>query len=172
VDHDASTSLDKRDLRNRHVQIRTSDVPNIIGVDPGGTTGVAMFSVRGFTSFQMSGSHAVPFITERVHNRAVLGRIIIACQRFVIVGGAQTQQTDALRIIGALESFADLAHNHVTFELQNAADAKKAATPDLLRQIDWWTPAMEHANDAAQHVALTMIRFYPEMWLNMIRPVE
>lgn len=147
-------------------------MPNIVGVDPGGTCGVAIYNVRGFQSFHVPGPQAGRFITERVRRLTELSHVFVACQRFIIVGGAQTQQPEALQTIGELTALADDDGKNITLELQNSADAAKAGSRELLTQLDWWRPGMEHANDAARHVALTMLRHFPTMWYEMIRSVE
>lgn len=153
--------------------VRTPTVPNIIGVDPGGTCGVALYNARGFTSFHTPGTHAGRFITERARRLSTLEHVFIACQRFIIVGGAQTQQPDALHIIGELEAFARAENQAtVTLELQNSADAARAGSREILQSVGWWKPGYEHANDAARHVALTMLRHFPARWWELTPRVD
>lgn len=161
------------DFRNtkRHVQIRTNDVPNIIGVDPGGTCGIAMFNVKGFTSFQLPGREAGEFISDRAKRLTILSNVIIGCQRFTIVGGSQTQQPQALQTIGELTALTNV-YRTIVLELQNSADAVSAGPRDVLVRLGWWRPRLEHANDAARHVALTMLRYFPVMWYELIHVLE
>jgi hypothetical protein len=133
--------------------------------------GVAIYNARGFQAFHVPGPQAGRFIIERARRLTVLSQVVIACQRFIIVGGPQTQQPQALETIGELGAFAN-GDDDVTLELQNSADAAAVAPRELLVRLDWWRPGMAHANDAARHVALTMLRHFPAMWYEMTHAVE
>lgn len=164
-----------RNVADKHIAVRTNDVPNVIGVDPGGTTGVATFSVRGFTSTHVPANTAVQFIEELVQQRVELGNVIVAVQRYVTAGahGRHSTQHDALSIIGGLKLLETKTglRGRVRVEVQNAADAAHIGKRDVLTLIDWWRPGMTHANDAAAHVALTMLRYFPAMWYRMTHPI-
>jgi hypothetical protein len=156
----------------RSVVDPVSSAPNVAGVDPGRMCGVAFYGPRGFKSFQLTHDRAGTFITDRVRERLTLyGPIIIGCQRFTMGHGARTHQPQALQLIGELEHLAR-AQSGVTLQLQGAADAHHAGSPDLLRRLGWWAPSMEHANDAAAHVALTLLQHYPVMWYDLTHTVD
>ena len=152
---------------HRHVAIRTPDVPNVIGVDPGGTCGIAVYNVRGFSSFQAPGADALALIERLVERSVVFSCVIIGCQRYVMSTGPKTQQSQALRTVGALQEL-ERTRTDVRLELQNSADAASAGGPAVLRRLGWWKPGHEHANDAAAHAALTMLRHFPTVWAELL----
>lgn len=146
---------------------------NIIGVDPGKTTGIALYNVRGFQSYEVSGETAVEFIENRARIRAAVAPLLIVCERWIV--GAHTAkhsaQGDAANIIGALDDFAK-STEHVTMELQSASDAKHACTSHTLKQLGWFTPRLGHANDAGSHVGLAMLKYHSSAWLHLINVLD
>lgn len=151
----------------RHVIVRTPDVPNVIGIDPGGVCGVASYNVRGFESFQAPGADALALIERLVERSVTLSCVIIGCQRYVMTGRPKSQQSQALRTVGALQEL-ERTRTDVRLELQNSADAAKSGSPAVLKRLGWWKPGHVHANDAAAHVALTLLRHFPTMWAELL----
>lgn len=122
----------------------------IIAIDPGGTTGVAVWSqTEGLTvQAQIDDRYAV---YEWLDNWN-LPNIIIVVEDFKPRKGALSYQPDALRIIGYAEGLAHL--RGWGFKLQTPADAKTFSTNDKLRKVGFYRPNMDHARDAARHLLL------------------
>jgi hypothetical protein len=157
-------------IPNNYIPSPTKDTPNIIGVDPGGTCGIAIYNVRGFSSFHIPGIEAGKFITRKAKDLTIISPVIIACQRYIITPNPKTQQRTALHIIGELTAFARDESN-IALELQNSADAAKVGSQACLEKLDWWKPGKRHANDAAKHVSLTMLRYFYELWYDLTHGV-
>lgn len=130
--------------------------PVLVAVDPGGTTGVAMYRSGGlpryehnFTSGQVEGRAEFMDTFDEMVEMGV--PLIVVCESYTITGATaqKSQQYDALYLIGALE--------HVCrklgfpFELQTPAQAKSFSTDEKLQAIGWYAPGQGHANDAARH---------------------
>ena len=156
----------------KHVKIRTADTPNIIAVDPGLTTGVAFYNVRGFKSFHVPGDTAVQLIKGWATQRCEIAHLLLATQRFTVSAQSSrhSRQNHAMKINGALEAFGD-EHVDISVLVQNAADASKACSDDVLRKVGWWNVGMPHANDAARHVGLTMLSHFSARWYEMLHSV-
>lgn len=157
-----------------HVQIRTPDVPNLIGVDPGEVTGIALYGVRGFTSLELPGVEAATFVMTRARDRSTISRVQIGCERWTNRGrvGRMTSQPRAQLIIGALDEFTR-GEEFVTLELQSPGDAKHAVSIEMLKELEWHRPTHGgHANDAAAQVGLLMLRYFPARWYELTHPVQ
>lgn len=146
---------------------------NIIGVDPGKTTGIALYNARGFQSYEVSEETAVEFIKNRARIRAAVTPLLIVSERWIT--GTHTSkhsaQSHAQQINGALEQFAKETE-HITFEQQTAADAKHICPSRTLKQLGWYTPRLGHANDAGSHVGLAMLRYHSSAWLHLINVLD
>lgn len=121
----------------------------ILAVDPGGTTGVAMF--RGHNRephFEEvhDGHHG--FVRWMADQWDEFEQII--CESFIPRPGARSMQYDALFIIGWLDGEALL--RGVPFKLQSPAQAKSFATNDKLKAAGLYPVGKGHAQDAARHL--------------------
>jgi len=149
----------------------------VLAVDPGGTTGLALYDERPsyhptdpgllpaeFYSWQEDDYEGV---ARRILSNAKPGRLdALVCEGFHIRGnthkldaGAFNQTTD---LIGACRYAAFLAD--IPFIRQTPAQAKGFATDDKLRKLGWWsTGSAGHDNDAARHLLthLAGIRYAP-----------
>lgn len=130
-----------------------------VGVDPGGTTGVASCQIdqepHYFDAFQETPEHVLNWTWDVMRS---WGRsCIIHCESYTITARTTklSRQYDALYVIGALRWQAQ--HWGAMFKLQDPAVAKKMASNSLLRKRDFWTPAKEHANDAARHMVVALV---------------
>lgn len=147
---------------------------NIIGVDPGGMTGVARFNdIIGMPSFwahQVPGDQASTYLDTLIQDAAKQGDLVVACERFFTGKNTikKTRQTITQDVIGAVQL--SCQKYGVECVMQSAADAKKIGAPILLRTARMWTPAHRHANDAAAHIAKIIHNRHPAVWLEMIRP--
>lgn len=140
----------------------------IIGVDPGKMTGVALLEGTHFQSWELPALDAVSFIKGHIIESR---HIEVVCERFVIGANTvkKTRQADATEIGGTLRHFCG-DYPGACYSLQMASDAKKAGNHTTLRAFGWFTPGKNHANDAAAHVAMRLLRLNPVRFYDMLHP--
>lgn len=143
----------------------TDGSPLVVAVDPGGTTGLATYREGGlpfvsdgsvFASSQVDRRLDVP---DALAAMALHGcPMVVVVERFIINAATarKSAQPDALLVCGALEYMSH--RNGWTFILQKPADAKTFSTDDKLKSLGWYRPGMGHANDAARHLLLALVR--------------
>lgn len=128
----------------------------IIAVDPGKMTGWASFTLGEFHSGQTESAPYLMWFDETLQ-RGI--RPIIVCEDFIYTAATakKTRQTWSTESIGVLRFLS--AKYGLTFTLQAPVDAKKFATNDKLKSMDWYTPTKGgHANDAARHLLLYCVK--------------
>lgn len=154
----------------------------VVGIDPGKTTGMFMYSPQGrigpgwrglkpFYAWQQFGAVDAPRalnaeFTDLAERYGPSG-VFIAVERFIINArtAKSSQQTDALEITGMVKGFAALrtpnpVRQYMKANLRFASDAG-------LRKAGWYSPEMGHATDAArQAYALLKDVHYPS-WLDV-----
>lgn len=133
----------------------------IIAVDPGKRTGLASLRLEDagrpgfFESWELDCWEAVDWIDRRLHKVTEL-----VCEDYIIT--MQTLKKTrgenwSLESIGALRYLTRRAD--VPFTLQQPGDAKRFATDTKLDRMGWHRPtAGGHADDAARHLLLYMVR--------------
>jgi hypothetical protein len=147
-------------------------IRNVMGIDPGKTTGVFLATIaipdEGEILLNNDARH-MHLRRHEVHTEVewrlqVWTDLVIACERFVITPetGKKTQQTDALEVIGSVRDVCERLGGHLV--LQSKADAVRLAPPQLLRAIGWYKPGMEHANHAAAHALFALQGIEPRMF--------
>lgn len=136
----------------------------IIAVDPGKTTG---FSIHVPGNAPVTSE--VPWLDfiDDAYKYVVVSKQIttVVCERFVVSGRTvrvgRGDENWSAETIGALRWLCHRAG--ATFELQSASDAKKFAPDQRLRDVGWWTPGKQHANDASRHLLLYLARLDPAL---------
>ena len=150
----------------------------IIGVDPGKTTGLFMFSNHPRYGFlddmilraEITAEDVPKYMTSLIV-KAVdyvgYGGVHIAVERFVITGRTAklSQQADALEVTGMVRAFAQL---HTSNRIKQYMKANlKFANDAALRKAGWYSAKQGHATDAArQAYALLKDVDYPT-WLTV-----
>lgn len=141
---------------------------NILGIDPGKTVGIAHLHGTEFHSWQL------PRVDAEVHIQGIINqskRIIVVCERFII--GANTvkksRQADAIEL-GAVIRKMCTEHPHATYSLQMSSDAKRRVPHRHLQLFGWYVRGQDHANDAASHVGLALLRLHPAVMYSMQHP--
>lgn len=151
-----------------------------MGIDPGKTTGMFVYSPNGrtgpgwkglkpFFAWQQCGAEDAALILNReivdLTTRYGPSSVHIAVERFIINArtAKSSQQTDALEITGMIKGFARL---HTPNPVKQYMKANLRFANDVaLRRAGWYCAQMGHANDAArQAYALLKDVDYPE-WL-------
>ena len=154
----------------------------VVGIDPGKTTGMFIYSPHGRIGPSWSGLK--PFyawsqfdaddaalalnseITDLVERYGPSG-VHIAVERFIINSrtAKSSQQTDALEITGMVKGFARLRTPNPVRQYMKAN--LKFANDASLRRAGWYSARMPHATDAArQAYALLKDVDYPS-WLDV-----
>lgn len=129
----------------------------IIGVDPGKMAGLLIFTPRELCRWEMPTLDATHEVFRWLSLR-LTGKHHIHAERFVMQAGKQTQQPDALEQIGQLRWLADLFD--ATFTLHSRADRARI-TREQLTRIGWWSPGMDHVNQAARCALLGLVKQDP-----------
>lgn len=126
----------------------------IIGIDPGMTTGIALW--QGGDDIPVG--IELPMTQMYEWMRDTIGqsdeRHQIACEAFIISERTlkATRQNWSLELIGALRWLA-WKHGH-HFVLQQPAAAKRFVDNDRLRRVGWYVRGGDHSNDAMRHLYL------------------
>lgn len=136
----------------------TTEAPMFIAIDPGLTSGWALYNTLDgtFASGEIEGRPLLYRFLENVMDDGQPMHLIV--ERFDIGAGTveKTRQLDALYIIGALEYLA--GKTGAGFTVQSRASAKTFATDDKLKALGWWFRGGEgHANDAGRHLLAWMV---------------
>lgn len=125
----------------------------IVAVDPGKMTGVAVLDTSDvYTGWEGELHDALRSIDVQLD----LGhKFVIVCEDFIYTQATakKSRQTWSTEGIGVLRY---LAETHgVQFVLQTPAAAKRFATDEKLKVLDWHHPTKGgHRNDAARHLLL------------------
>jgi len=141
----------------------------VIAVDPGKTTGLAVFSYEPGTEpvLKSSGEYEVWRFVEELQGAILLARSVnetaeIVCERFVI--NAQTiknsQAPFSIEQIG-ITKYVMYQHGIDPDRLifQAPSDAKKMFPNDALRRLGYWTVGTAgHDKDAMRHGLLRLVK--------------
>ena len=152
-------------------------VVNVIALDPGETTGIAHYvcdasythgdheseaRVRAlFTTVQLSPDDAADYVDAIASDSRTRVGLTIGFERFVPRrrSYAHTNQAGPHHVIGAVIEIA--RRTHVPYIEQGPSEAKNVGRPATLRRLGLWTRGKDHANDAAAHALLMLIRLHP-----------
>lgn len=162
---------------------------NILWLDPGGTTGWALY-----TCDLMSMGEGTPWEHHNVKwNSGHLGPEQHHCQLWSLIGACHTDNyilgyesfefrqgkqrakivLDSKEYIGLCKLYACLTNPTVPVELisQTAATGKGFWSDEKLKQVGLFTPAMRHAMDATRHLLhyLTFGPFQRREWFQLLK---
>jgi len=140
-------------------------VVRIIGIDPGGTTGVCTFAKGVGKAAGWEYENMFHFFQlDRKEHHVALWRLlsefdpnVVVCERFnsrPAVGGNGTVNLDAREYIGVAHLYADMTKK--PFVLQTPAAAKGLWTDAKIKTLNLWQPNQKHAMDALRHVLYYM----------------
>jgi hypothetical protein len=131
-------------------------VTTYLAIDPGKTTGVAHYDTRTgeFGSLEIEGRYALyDYLASDWWGHP----LVLIVEDWTVRGDTHrfSRQDDPHRIIGALDY---LAYVHdVPMRLQTPASAKRFATDQRLRTLEWFTGGAGHADDAARHLLVALV---------------
>lgn len=128
----------------------------VLAVDPGGTTGWALWD--GESAYVQWGQ--IPGGIDGVASLAeYMGYAdVVVIEKYTIGGRTVkfSRQTDALEITGALKYRA--RERSIEVVMQQPAEAKRLFTDERLRAHGWWAVGEEHARDALRHLGFYLAR--------------
>lgn len=128
-----------------------------LAVDPGQTTGLALYSMSGGTPQFAEWMQEDWAMTLADVTRQLYGLDALIVEEFTIVGARGHEANDAIEIIGACRWLARQAQ--VPLIRQKPVDAKEFSTDEKLKALGWYTPApADHGRDASRHLLLYMAR--------------
>lgn len=129
----------------------------VLAVDPGKTTGYALWSAGHALVSQAENDVFLPY-ADRLMEAHGAG-LVVVCEAFVI--GPDTLRKSfqpwSLEVIGALKYLA-WKHGSTFAPLQKAADAKTFVPDTRLKKLGWYERGKEHGRDAARHLALYLAK--------------
>jgi hypothetical protein len=80
----------------------------------------------------------------------------VGWESYLVTGARSADSTDALRVIGVAQW---LAHRYSAEVLPEVpSSARTVVSNDLLKRLGWYTPGLDHANQAARHLAAWLAR--------------
>ncbi len=132
----------------------------ILGIDPGGTTGLCSYVDGEWVSSQRSATEAAAYIRSWMAAQWSSTTYVVA-ERFVPSARTLSFQPDALEIIGYTKYLC--LDEGLPFYIQTPAAAKGLATNELLKTIGAYQPKTPHGMDAARHVVLYLHKHFPEI---------
>jgi hypothetical protein len=146
---------------------------SVITVDVGATAGIARFwayqSTTPWAALQRSVDEAPPTLALAITEQMQYGVVEVVGERFII--GARTvrktRQRDASDLLGWLK-LQYAREPRVHFVMQSASDAKNLIPDATLRRLGWYQPGQPHANDASRHLALRVLRWWPETYAALL----
>jgi len=144
----------------------------LLAVDPGETTGFALFDTESGESYfwaEPSAMDAVTYVNGKLHDGELE---VLIVERFTIssrtVQATRGGSNTAIEIIGALRWLAHTYSNQhnedgelrktIPFVVQSPSDAKAFVTDEKLKRLGWYTPGKDHARDATRHLVTYMVR--------------
>lgn len=134
----------------------------ILSVDPGGTTGVALWNTHVLedpTFYEVPGG-LLGFVDWMEENTDQHELSLIICESFIPRPGARSMQYDALWIGGYLQAGAHL--RRISFKFQSPATAKSFSTNDKLKAAGFYPVGLGHAQDAARHLLVHVVSANPQ----------
>lgn len=133
----------------------------IIALDPGGTTGWALYDVDSDNNEKWTCGQIGPHEhhdelfshLERLHVQS----FTVVCESFEFRQNAQRNNLNLMskEYIGIVKLFGQQRNVPVVF--QTAGQAKPFVTDEKLKIMGHYTPGMKHARDAYRHLILYMV---------------
>jgi hypothetical protein len=148
----------------------------IIGVDPGDSTGVAIFKDTQLLHVFQGEPDRAATLVELILSRAIdEDRVTFVCERFTNARSARvtTHQPTAQRVIGVMQHLAETYS--YTLELQGPADAHAIMTNPMLRDLkllqrarDVGQPDANDVNMAVRHALLAMSKHHATLFESLL----
>lgn len=143
----------------------------VLGVDPGLACGCAEYDRGSWRSWEEKPLPTCDYAWNAIVRARSRGLdVVVSVERFTLGRrrGARTAQPDALKVVGALEWIA--RRHNVVFLNPGASDAQRIGNRDALRALGWWTPGVDHLNQAAAQVAYACALTRPSEFIELVGP--
>lgn len=143
----------------------------LVGLDPGGTVGVATYQSGAHEALQLPQVDAVPYLRGFLQGCLDRGCTVhLGMERYVrgsATGHHRTGDGQADEVLAQVLALVDQlcptpsSREDLLTYIQGAGDAKGVCGDPVLRQLGWYRPGKRHANDASRHLGLRMLRMFP-----------
>lgn len=145
----------------------------IVGVDPGETAGVCRIEAwqHAYDNELRTFANSTMWQLNRRRTRKLLESHVdlppgstIAAERYTITARTArlTRQPAALEFIGVLREICE--DRELNFVLQPKSDAAKLGNDTVLKQLGWYIPGWDHANDGARQALLALSGVEPSLF--------
>src|SRR5262252_1214169 len=132
----------------------------IIALDPGGTTGVAIFQNQPISEgWNIDSLFNLVQLAEKEHHKKLWQLLtgqdpdVVVCERFdspmPVLGGPGSVNIDAREYIGVTKLYCYLTGKPCVMQTRAS---RNLWTPDKLRKLGLWIPEQKHAMDALRHL--------------------
>lgn len=128
--------------------------PYVLWLDPGATTGWALWYTREQRLTQAEYDWDELVWRLEAWASSARRKTIIGCERFVITPDSARRpgSIEALQVWGAARSAATRHDAFMFLDHQTSSMAKTSCPDEILQTLGWRRNTMGHANDAARHV--------------------
>lgn len=136
-------------------------MPIVVAIDPGGTSGYAIYMDGNFSSGECDDRSAILRLVDSIVAEGRPVQLVVENYTITSRTAKLSPQPEALKLIGALESAAD----RLGLGFQGSQlGTKTFATDEKLRVLGWFRRTDGgHANDAARHLLTWMVKsLHPE----------
>lgn len=130
--------------------------PILLAIDPGGMTGFAWLFNSIFGAHEVAWNEACRQLEVTCQEWGP--KLHILYERFTILPSTHklSPQPEAYEFPGVIKY---LAHRNRCVLLTPAQPSERlAATPDMLKALGWWTPGLDDAQSASQHLLAWLMR--------------
>ena len=136
----------------------------ILGIDPGGTTGISLVEFSPKDEPKLVASIQVPDGLKGFLNWYISSKHdwdFVVCENFTLRPGVHGVDLTPTYIIGALEAL-ELNKKKVYYQ---APSQKPLCNDDVLKRMGLFFPGMGHANDATRHAIIYLrgVRHMPTL---------
>ena len=139
-------------------------MPTMLGVDPGGTTGLALIEFDATSEPKLLWVHQVPDGLKGFlhwHDSTDAKWDFVVCESFTVRPGVHGVDITPSYIIGAIEAL----EAKVSKIYYQPPSQKPLCDDSVLKKIGMYSPGMGHANDATRHgiIYLRNVRHLPTL---------
>lgn len=128
---------------------------HIIAVDPGKTTGIATYDLatKKLDTQECDFDATCRYVLGQAASLG--GNLLLVSESFTITmqTAKNSQAPWSLELIGVMR-YASRMYCARDLALQMPSAAKRFSSDRRLRELEFWTPAKGHANDASRHMLL------------------
>lgn len=132
----------------------------VLAVDPGKTTGIAVWNSGTFSAWAEEYELALDFVASYIRDDyrpdVVVIEDFVITQRTTKMGTANWRRGQELEFIGVARWWCKTTG--VEFVLQTPSQAKSFSTDQKLKTYGWWSKGVDHPRDATRHLMLYLVK--------------